>query len=293
MNELHKRTLLYGTATLALAAIGISWVTVDRGADTMTLLSSADVQLRMANAIPAEADKTGPNPGARSKMIADAEAALVLVEQRSPGQAVTAEFLGFAAMLRGRYDEAAASYERARSCADCGDEQRDVLTFNQARMLAKAGRREQALSVFAAAGKALDARFGHQRAIEEATILRELGRRLDSEQRLDRVLRDAEAPPMASLQAGLEFVALGHDDKALASFERAQTAVPIADYHIASLKLRRGDVDTCFELLERVSKVLPAEVKRRIRQEPDAWQAVAGLPRFQELSAEQSSTPVR
>ena len=293
MNQLQKRAALYGSALTVLGGLGIGGATVNRDADAMTLLSSADVQLRMAHAIPAEADDSGPNPGARRKMIADAEECLAAAERQEPGKAVTAEFFGFAAMLRGRYEEAAAHYERARNCADCGDEQRDVLTFNQARMLAKAGRREQALAVFGKAGKELDARFGSQRILEEATILRELGRRLESEQRLDQVTRAESVPPMASLQAGIEYMALGHDDKAQAALERAAKAVPIADYHLASLKLRRGEVDTALQLLERVSKTQPAEVRRRIRQEPDAWRAVAELPRFQELSAEQSSTSVR
>lgn len=293
MNELQKRSLLYGSAVIALSAIGIGCMTANHDADVMTLLSSADVQLRMAYAMPGEATTQGPNPGARAKLIADAETSLAAAERQEPGKAVTAEFFGFAAMLRGRCDEAAAHYERARHCADCGDEQRDVLTFNQARMLAKAGRREQALAVFASSGKALDARFGSQRSLEEATILRELGRRVDAESRLDQVCRAAEVPPMASLQAALEYVALGHEDKAQAAFERASKAIPIADYHLASLKLRRGEVDTCLTLLERVSKLQPAEVRRRIREEPDAWRAVADLPRFRELTEQQSSTPVR
>lgn len=292
MKEIQKRALLYGGAALVLGALGIACTVGRSGADVMTLLSSADVQLRLAHAIPAK-DQHGAELSSRLDMIADAEKNLALVERMEPGKAVTAEFLGFALMLRGRYEEAAACYARARTCADCGDEQRDILLFNQARMLAKAGRREAALAAFASGGKALDARFGHQRSLEEATILRELGLRHDAEQRLDAIARDASAPPMASLQAGLEYFELGHDDKAQTAFERAAAAVPIADYHLARLKLRRGEVDTCMQLLERVSRVMPAEVRRRIQQEPDAWREIAGLPRFQELSVERQATPSR
>lgn len=292
MKELQKRALLYGSAVLVLGGLGVAWSLGRSEADAMTLLSSADVQLRLAHAIPAQ-DAQGKVLETRLVMIADAEANLAIVERIEPGKAVTAEFLGFAHMLRGRFDEAAACYAKARACGDCGDEQRDILLFNQARMLAKAGRREQALQVFASGAQALDGRFGHQRSLEEATILRELGRRPDAEQRLDQVARDAAAAPMASLQAGLEYEKLGHEDKAQAAFERAAKAVPIADYHLASLKLRQGEVDTCMQLLERVAKVLPAEVRRRIQDEPDAWQAVAKTPRFQELSVVQSATPSR
>lgn len=292
MNEQSKRALLYGGAMLVIGGLGVAYYARRTDADVMTLLSSADVQLRLAYAMPSK-DKAGKPLDAREALIADAEKNLAIAQRIEPGTAVTAEFQGFALMLRGDFAGAAASYERAQQCVDCTAEQRDVLVFNQARMLAKAGRREQALATFAAAGKALDARFGHQRSLEEATILREMGRRQDAEQRLDGVTRDSAAPPMASLQAGLEYEALGHDDKATTAFERAAKAVPIADYHLAKLKLRRGDVDTCVQLLERVSKVQPAEVRRRIQEEPDAWRAASELPRFQELSAERAATPSR
>ena len=292
MNELQMRSLLYGSAVLVLAGIGVGSAVVGTDADVMTLLSSVDVQLRMAHVMP-ERDVRGKALDARAKMIADAEAQLVTVERLQPGMAVTAEFEGFARMLRGRFDEAAACYQRARQCADCTAEQRDVLTFNQARMLARAGSREAALDTFAANGPALDARFAHQRCLEEATILRELGRRVEAERRLDQVGRDASAAPMASLQAGLEYEQLGHDDKAHAAFERAAASVPIADYHLARLKLRRGEVDTCMQLLERVAKVLPAEVRRRIQDEPEAWRAVAAETRFQQLAASQLAAPGR
>ena len=292
MNQLSKRSLLYGTATLVLGGLALAVANGNTDADAGTLLSSADVQLRMAYAIP-EQDKQGHVLESRLHLIVDAERSLATVERMQPGMAVTAEFLGFAQMMRGKYAEAAASYRRAQGCPDCQDEQRDVLTFNEARMLAKAGSRELALEVFAAHGKALDARYGHQRSLEEAAILRELGRRGQAEQRLDAVVRDLTADPMAWLQAGLEYEQLGHVDKADGAFSKAAGAVPIADYHRARLKVLRGEVDTGMELLERAAKAMPAEVRRRIQEEAGAWSAVAKDARFQELSGPLPVTPGR
>ncbi|MBL8749598.1 MAG: hypothetical protein JNK78_10595 [Planctomycetes bacterium] len=292
LSEFTRRVLLYGTAALLLGGLGVAWATKRSEADVVTLLSSADVQLRLAHAIPPK-DKDGVELSSRAAMIADAEKSLEIVERLEPGKAVTAEFQGFARMLRGDYEGASAAYARALQCADCGDEQRDVLVFNRARVLAQAGHRAEALEVFAAAAAALDARFGPQRSLEEATILRQLGRRVDAEKRLDQVVRDTAVAPMASLQAGIEYLALGHDDKAEAALVRASSAVPIADYHLARLKLRRGEVDTSLQLLERVSKVVPAEVRRLLRDEADAWRSLAELPRFRELSAERAATPGR
>jgi tetratricopeptide (TPR) repeat protein len=292
MKDLQKRLLLYCGAVGVLGSLGAATVLGRSDADVTTLLSSADVQLRLAYAMPAR-DQQGRELDSRTHLIADAEASLAIVERVQPGMAVTAEFRGFAHMLRGDFAGAAACYAHARSCGDCQDEQRDILVFNQARMLAAAGQRQQAVAVFEKNAAALDARFGHQRAVEQAAILRELGRRLDAEALLETVARDDGAAPLARLQSGIEFELLGHLDKAAAAFAGATGEVPIADYHLARLKLRQGEVDTSLQLLERVAKVMPAEVRRRILQEPDAWQALAAEPRFQELSAPGSATPGR
>lgn len=292
MNPTLKRALLYGSALLVLCGFGFAMATADDSADAATLLSSADVQLRLANGMPAR-DKQGRPLTARDDMIATAEHHLAAVERIQPGMAVTAEFLGFACMLRGRYVDAAAMYEKAQHCTDVQAEQRDVLAFNQARMLGKGGQRQQALDVFARNAVALDRRFGHQRSLEEAALLRELGKRVDAEQRLDAVVRDAAAAPMAWLQAGVEYLELGHFTKAEAALQRAEATVPIADYHLARLKLRLGDADTCLALLERAATAQPAEVRRRLQDEANAWSAVAGDARFQQLLMPRAATPGR
>lgn len=292
MNELHKRALLYGSAVVVLGGIGAAAKFAHADADVSTLLSSADVQLRMAYVLPA-VDKHGKVMTSREEMIGSAEAQLGDVERIQPGMATTAEFQGFAHMLRGQFEQAAAAYERARRATDCQDEQRDVLAFNQARMLAKAGQRQQALAVFAASGKALDARYGHQRALEEAAILREMGRRADAVQRLDGVLRDSAAMPLASLQAGVEYLELGLEDQAEQALQRAAADVPIADYHLARLKLQRGEVDTCMQLLARANAARPAEVRQRLSEDAAAWSTVSADARFQQLVGSQPAAPMR
>src|SRR5262245_16004689 len=235
MHNRIKRVMLYGAASFVLSGIGVAWVRAAEDADVYTLLGSAEVQLKMAYAIPAT-DKQGNALDKREKLIADAEAVLHRVERQQPGMACTVEFQGFALMLRGKYAEAAETYHRAQGCSDCQPEQRDVLTFNEARMLARAGFRARALEVFRAHRKALDDRYAHQRSIEEAGILRELGRRVEADQLLDSMLREAGDSPMAWLQAGLEFEQLGISEKADKAFERAAKGIPIADYHRARLK---------------------------------------------------------
>ncbi|MBM4060747.1 MAG: hypothetical protein FJ265_06595 [Planctomycetes bacterium] len=292
MNDVPKRALLYGGALVAAGGLIAALAARSTDADVATLLNSADVQLRFAYGMPA-ADKQGQELPARTQMIADAVRNLEAVERLQPGLAVTAEFRGFAHMLRGDCLAAASAYARARDCGDCGDEQRDVLAFNQARMLARAGRGEQALAVFARHGAAIDARWPNQRAVEEAGILAGLGRGAEAERRLEDVLRAEPLDPVAALRAGQQFAALGRLDRAESAFASAAATEPIADYHLGRLKLQQGQVDTAMELLERAAAARPAEVRRLVANEPDAWRAVATDARFQALTSSRPAAPGR
>jgi tetratricopeptide (TPR) repeat protein len=292
MQQMMQRALLYGSAVLCLGGLGFAVSHGHADADVTTLLSSADVQLRLAYAMPA-VDKKGVPLSARAELLASADKHLTEAERIEPNRASAAEFRGFLQMLRGQYREAAASYARARQCPDVQVEQHDVLAFNEARMLAKAGDRQGAIDAFGRHAVALDARYGHQRSLEEATILREMGQRDAAKQRLDRVLRDASAQPMASLQAGLEYLELGHQVEAETALQRAAAEVAIADYHLAQLKLQQGEVDKSLQLLERVAKAQPAEVRRRLHDEGAVWSAVSGEARFQQLTGSLPASPMR
>lgn len=284
MHETTKRLFLYGAAAALIGGIGYAMATVDRSADTTTLLSSAQTQLGLAYAIPAT-DKQGKALSARDDMIAQAVVALEQVERRSPGMACTAEFRGFAHMLRAEFVDAAACYEQAQRCLDVQAEQRDVLAFNQARMLAKAGRGEDALAVFRAHDKALDARFGQQRAIEEAAILRGLGRVEEAVATLEAALAGDSTEPVVWLQAGLELEQLGRLSRAEEVYTHIVSTVPIAEYHIGRLKLRAGAVDSALDCLERAAKGAPAEVRRLVHDEPDVWRALAKDARYEQITA--------
>lgn len=292
MNELTSRVLLYGSAVVAIAGIAIAWSNTSTEADVMTLLNSADSQLRLANSIP-PVDLQGERLDKRDEMIVHAIEQLGKVESIEPGMACTAEFRGFAHMLQGEFSEAAACYQEASTCKDCGDEQRDILAFNQARVLVQAGNATGALDVFAANKTTLDARYGHQRRLDEAVILRGLGRNIEAFTRLEVVTNDVNASPMARLQAGREYVKLGDFAAGEKALNSIHDEVPIADYYLAQLKLCQGQTDMCMELLERVSKVRPTEVRRMLREEAEAWSAVAQDARFQELSKLLPASPGR
>jgi len=292
MNHNTSRALLYGGATLILSGIAIAWSNTSRDADLMTLLSSANAQLRMAYTIPA-VDQDGNRLDQRDRMIVDAIEQLEKIERVEPGIAAAVELRGFAHMLQGEYAMAAARYQEAKACQDCDDESRDVLSFNQARMLAKAGDGEGALRVFEAHGASLDKNFGSQRRLEEAGILRELGRTTEAIARLDSVMQEDAVMPMARLQAGREYLKLGLLKPAEKALNGLQNEISIADYYLAQLKLRQGHTDSSIELLERAAAARPAEVRRMLREEAGAWSDVAHDVRFQELSKALPAAPGR
>ena len=292
MNNTIRRTLLYGSATIVIAGIAIAWANTSTDADVMTLLSSANSQLCLAHAIP-PVDQDGNRLHQRDVMIVDAIKQLETIERSEPGLVAVVELRGFAHMLQGEFASAAARYEDARFCEDCDDEVRNVLTFNQARMLAKAGQGDEALQVFEANKEALDARFGHQRRLEEAAILRKLGRTNEAVDRLDIVVNDEAVSPLARLQAGREYLELALFGPAEKALNGIQNEIAIADYYLAQLKLRQGHTDTCIELLERASKVRPAEVRRMLREEAEVWSDVAHEVRFENLSKDLPSSPGR
>ncbi len=282
MNETTSRALLYGGALALLGALGAAWATTDDEADVMVLLGSAEVQLQAAYLTP-ERDLDGAALSSRVELIETVVGHLESVERRRPGMAVTAEFRGFAHMLQGEFLAAASCYERARGCEDCEEEQRDVLAFNEARMRAAAGDPDAALRVLAAHRASLDARYGHRRRLEEVKLLVGLGRTPEARARLRVVAADAAAAPMARVEAAERYLELGADADAAALLASARAQEPIADYLLARLKLRQGDVDSCFERLAHAYEARPAEVRRRLREEADAWSAVAQQERFQKF----------
>jgi tetratricopeptide (TPR) repeat protein len=160
-------------------------------------------------------------------------------------------------------------------------------------MLAQGGQSRAALAVFERHAKALDARFGHQRRIEEADLYCQLGARDQAELRLDHVAGAADVTPFLLLQAGLGYRTAGNHAKAASALQRAASAEPIADYHLALLKLQQGDTDTCLQLLERAAAARPAEVRQLLVHESAAWSAVAATERFHNVLGPRAATPVR
>lgn len=285
-----RRALLYGSAVPVLAALVWAGFVREADPDLGTLLSSIDVQLRLAAGMPA-ADAGGKPVAARVQLIEAASGHLQRARRIAPDSPIVAEFEGFRARLDGDHRAAAGHYRRARSLPGCEPEQRDTLVFNEARMLGAAGEHAAGLAVLTENEGNLQPAYRLQCGIERAGMLHRLGR--DDEAASLLTAATASEQPLAWLQAGCLYAEMGRGQQAEAALRRAADGVPIADYHLARLKLTQGDADTSLRLLERAAKAAPAEVGRLLREDAAAWQVLAADARFVELTAVRAATPGR
>jgi tetratricopeptide (TPR) repeat protein len=290
MNNRTRRTWLYGAGGLVLAGLCYGGFLYRAEPDLWTLLGAANMQLRLAHGMPA-LDRQGLPLAARTELLDGAAANLDRAAAIAPDSPLVGEFAGFLRHLRGDPRGAAACYRRARGLADCDSEQHDTLVFNEARMLQAADDPAGALAVLAEAGSRLQPRYAPQLALSEAELLHALGRDDEAAVRLRAVL--AADDPMAWVAAGLIHEQSGRPAAAVAAFQQAASRAPIADYHLARLKLAAGEADTCLQLLERAAAAVPAEVRRLVREDPHAWQGLADDVRFRQLVEPPKATPGR
>lgn len=282
MSQVVKRMVGYGAGAAAAAVLVWAGFVRSTPPDLMTLLSSIDTQLRLAHAIPA-ADNQGRPLSARRQMLADVGGLIEVAATLEPQLACIEEYRGFLAMLQGRHRDAAACYRRARGMQECSPEMRDTLVFNEARMLKAAGEPAAALQVFDQHGPTMQAAWRPQRDVECMELLVTMGRTQDAEQRLGGVVAAAAEAPMASVRAGQLLEQAGRPASAERAYLAAAAVSGIGTYRLAVLKLGAGETDRSMELLERAAAAAPAEVRELVRQDRDAWQALAVDARVQRL----------
>ena len=295
-----RRAALYGVATPILGWLLWARFCYEPAPEFGQLLSQINANLRLAHSSPAR-DKDGNPVSAHEQLLAAAERDIALANGEQQDSAVLAEFDGFARSLRGDFVGAAVRYRFARTLPDCAEDQRRVLAFNEARMLRSAGKPGEALSVLTDSQGSLSGGYAAQCLVERAELCIAMshGETGDAEAarlREARVLLQQSLvtdQPMAWAQAGDAFASIGDDEAADAAWARAADAVPIVNLRRSRLKLKAGDVDTALQLFERAAKAAPAETRRLVREDPAAWQAIAGDARFAQLVEPKAAAPVR
>jgi tetratricopeptide (TPR) repeat protein len=143
MNRTQRRWWLYGSAAPVLGVLAWAGFLYKGSADVGTLLSSVEIQLRLAGGMPAT-DKQGRPLQARTDLIGHANVLLVELDRRMPRSAQVWEYKAFVAFLEQRFTAAAELYAQAQTFDDCDDELRAGLHRNEARMWLAGGAPERA-----------------------------------------------------------------------------------------------------------------------------------------------------
>ncbi len=298
-NQRRRRVWLYGCAASAALALGYGGFLYEAEPDFGQLLSSVNVELRLAGSMPA-VDKDGVPVQARAELLAAAGRELARARRQRPDSPLLLEFEGYRASLLGQPRAAAAFYRQAMNAPGCEPAQRDVLAFNEARMLAAAGDHAAAIAALDAAQAFVAEGLQAQCMVERAEL------RITASQRgtagAETLLADARAlllqaerrdAPMAWVQAGNAHEAMGDHELAFSAYCKAAAAGPAAWGFAARLKLRLGDVDTARELFERAVEAAPAEMRRLVREDPSAWQALPEAARLAGQATTGLATPGR
>lgn len=282
MNDISKRCVGYGAGAAVLSVL--VWAGFIRVVppDVGTLLSAIDTQLRLAHGMPA-VDQQGVRLSARDEMLAEAGRRIDQARAQAPDLAAIEEYRGFLHMLRDEPRQAAACYQKARGMQGCDADMRDTLTFNEARMLQKAGDSAAALAVFTASGDSIQAKWRSHRELECAGLLAELGRTDEAEARLLPLIAAAADDPMAAVRAGELLLRMGRTTQAERAFAAAGTVSALGTYRLAVLKLSQGQTDRSLELLARAEAASPGQVRKLVQQDQKTWQALAADARVKQL----------
>jgi len=149
MNDTTRRVCGYTVASAVVAALIYGGFVYKAEPDVLTLVSGAEMNLRMAASIPAVGADGAPPP-VRLDLLEKARASLDHADQLAPGLAVVTEYRGCLACLEGDYQLAAGLYHALGERNDYPEDLRARAQINEARMLRIAGDPEAACALLEA-----------------------------------------------------------------------------------------------------------------------------------------------
>ena len=282
MQAARKRVLIYSLSALLTGGLLYVGFLYEAEADSMTLLSSVDIQIRLVSGMP-EKDQQGNAIQSRVQMLRDIRTNLKLVEARLPDFAPAREYRAFLTYLEGDYRGAADHYRTARGMDECSEEMWDSLVINEARMLRLAGDLERALQVLTDSMDRLQGATRGVAGLNQARILEKMGRTEQAVEIADGVGRRGAEDPMAAMEAGRLLEDWHRIDEAEAAYRAASEGDLVGNYYRARLKVRIGDVDRSMRLLELAVSAAPSRVRKLVARDSQDWEVVAGDKRFASL----------
>ena len=282
MGPMRKRFLAYGFSAVLTGGLAYLGFFYEADADPLTLLSSIDIQIRLAGAM-SETDREGRPVEIRIQMLAEVRSNLDRVEAQLPNFAPAREYRAFLSFLDADYLGAAGHYRAIRGMEECSEQLWDSSVFNEVRMLRLAGEPERALEVLTAHRSRLQEANSGTADLHQAQILGGLGRSEEAVKIAVRIGRRGVEDPTAAVEAGQLLEGLRRIEEADAAYRAASRGSPAANYYRARLKIRTGDVDRGMRLLELAVSATPSEVRKWVARDSKDWEAVAGSKCFRDL----------
>jgi tetratricopeptide (TPR) repeat protein len=263
-------------------------------ADVGTLVGSAEVQLRLAMAMPAS-DKHGRPVPAREQLLDEVGAILDRIDAQGPRPFEALELRAYLAYAEGEPERSAELYRQALVHPGCAAEYRADLQLNRAGMLARAGDVERALRELREAEAAMTAGHRSRSRLRQAEILHAAGRRGEAREAVLTIVADDAAGSVPWAAAGRALEALGDPEAAQRAYGRAAAEDPIANYHLGRLKVAAGEIDNGLTFLERAAAVAGPRVRALVREDGAIWQPCADNARFQSVmqTSESAAPPGR
>lgn len=294
MGPTRKRLTAYGLSAAVVGGLVYAGFVYEAEPDAMTLLSSVDIQIRLASGMP-EKDEDGEVVEIRAKMLREIRRDLDRVEKQLPNSAQVAEYRAFLAYVEGDARVAAELYRAARELDGCSQDLWDSLVINEVRMLRLVGDLDTALAVLVSNRDRLQSEVLGTADLHQARILDGMGRTEEAVLLTDGVGQRGAEYPMAAMEAGGMLEAWRKMDRAEAAYLAASRGDPTGHYYHARLKVRMGDVDRSMGLLELAVSAAPSKVRALVDRDAQDWEVVAGTRRFRTLMSPEgsASTPGR
>ena len=134
MKSITARVGAYGVAVVLSGGLIYSGFIYESDPDLLTMVSSVEVQLRMASVMP-ERGEDGKVVVERVDLLSSAREFLDRIDRMQPNFPPACDYRAYLAYLDKDYGEAARLYGRVRSLRECTAEQSQQAVINQARML--------------------------------------------------------------------------------------------------------------------------------------------------------------
>ena len=281
MNDTKKRLIGYGLGSSVLAGLLFCGFAYAPDADSMTLLGSVEVHLKLAASIPVT-DRNGQPDTVRAKLLQDGRAFLARARKQDPELFLGFEYEAWLAGLDGDFRRAAAMYRRAQDGERATRETREADLLNEARMWRASQEPKRAIDALDRWQGKFSAKNSDASVIERMLALEDVGDR-DSAMAVATRLAAVAKKSMALMEAGHYLQRAGDPSAAEQAYAKAASRNPIANYYLAGLKVRAQEFDIALELLECSIAVNGHLVRDMLKRDSEIWKPVHGNERFRKL----------